>query len=518
MTAKFKQIIDSLNSLVTYEIDKSMSDDDFIANVEAINVLCNLYDDLGLDRTDIRKNMDKIYPQFSRGIYGKKDIQLAMPLIKALYRYIYGRGVDNADRGPIRWRKFFEGMCGKVVDAYRRNPLIHSSDYLYAIDSVSRMNDNESCGIKEYKEVIDSYLEDIDNVSTAEKVERVNAYNLSHYLFTSKDWEKWAEIRESLKHEDMRQLNDETFLIWCEITDLAPLKELKRRSTHSKRMQVEYLRALIFSELEKQRRLTAKRKLDRDLKTLNDNIIGDIIDIKIDSGMSVSTLYALETIFYLRLQLAQVSGEGKESIYAALCSDRFEQLANALTKKYPTAISINEKIEILERLEVISLTLHSDHSDFALEEASSLEDRPDLTYARKLRLQWLPGIDSEDDSKIVAELLPEANGSFVMGTIALLFDYITDDERNVVIDRYIAMVDAAIASNDTTELGNLLALAACWNSNPNVRCRLTEIANKAASIENLSLPEKLVNHIAAEIYARVDDITSKYANAEEIPA
>ncbi len=105
-----------------------------------------------------------------------------------------------------------------------------------------------------------------------------------------------------------------------------------------------------------------------------------------------------------------------------------------------------------------------------------------------------------------------------MGTIALLFDYITDDERNVVIDRYIAMVDAAIASNDTTELGNLLALAACWNSNPNVRCRLTEIANKAASIENLSLPEKLVNHIAAEIYARVDDITSKYANAEEIPA
>ncbi len=518
MTAKFKQIIDSLNDLVTFDADRSMSDDDFIANVDAINVLCNLYDDLGLNRTDIRKNMDKIYPQFSRRIYGKKDIQHAMPLIKALYRYIYGRGVDNADRGPIGWRKSFEEMCGKVVDAYRRNPLIHSSDYLYAIDSVSRMNDNENCDIKEYKEVIDSYLEDIDIVSTTERVKRVNAYNFSHYLFTSKNWKKWAEILESLKHEDMRQLNDETFLIWCEITDLAPLKELKRRSTHSKRMQVEYLRALIFSELEKQRRLTAKRKLDRDLKTLNDNIIGDIIDIKIDSSMSVSTFYALETIFYLRLQLAQVSGEDKESVYAALCRDRFEQLANALTKKYPTAKSINEKIEILERLEVISLTLHSDHSDFALEEASSLEDRPDLTYAQKLRLQWLPGIDSEDDSKIVAELLPEANGSFVMGTIALLFDYITDDERNAVIDRYIAMVDAAIASNDTTELGNLLALAACWNSNPNVRCRLTEIANKAASIESLSIPEKRVNHIAAEIYARIDSITGKYANFDEIPA
>ncbi len=223
MTAKFKQVIDSLNSLVTFEADKSMSDDDFIANVDAVNLLCNLYDDLGLDRTEIRKNMGKIYPQFSRRIYGKKDIQLAMPLIKALYRYIYGRGVDNADRGPIGWRKTFEEMCGKVVDAYRRTSLIHSADYLYALDMVCRLNDDDdNRNTHEYKETIDYYLADIDNVSTTEKVERVNAYNRSHYLFTSKDWEKWAEIRESLKHEDMRQLNDETFLIWCEITDLAP--------------------------------------------------------------------------------------------------------------------------------------------------------------------------------------------------------------------------------------------------------------------------------------------------------
>ena len=61
--------------MVTFNVDKSMTDDDFIANVDAINLLCNLYDDLGLDRTEIRKNMDKLYPQFSRRIYGKGDIR-----------------------------------------------------------------------------------------------------------------------------------------------------------------------------------------------------------------------------------------------------------------------------------------------------------------------------------------------------------------------------------------------------------------------------------------------------------
>jgi len=93
---------------------------------------------------------------------------------------------------------------------------------------------------------------------------------------------------------DFKPLNDDTFLIWCEVTNQAPLTELKRRSTHSKRMQVEYLQALTASEFKKQRQLKAKRKLNRNQKTLNEDLIGDIIDIKIDTAMSVSTLYALK--------------------------------------------------------------------------------------------------------------------------------------------------------------------------------------------------------------------------------
>ena len=71
MTAKLKYIVEQLNAMVTFNVDKSMTDDDFIANVDAINLLCNLYDDLNIDRTEVRRNMDKLYPQFSRRVYGK---------------------------------------------------------------------------------------------------------------------------------------------------------------------------------------------------------------------------------------------------------------------------------------------------------------------------------------------------------------------------------------------------------------------------------------------------------------
>ena len=52
-----------------------------------------------------------------------------------------------------------------------------------------------------------------------------------------------------------------------------------------------------------------------------DEYIKDMVDIKIHSKMSVSTLYALETIFYLRLQLAQVSWDANEILYEDKCID-----------------------------------------------------------------------------------------------------------------------------------------------------------------------------------------------------
>lgn len=517
MTAKFKQIIDSLNGLVTFKVDRSMPDDDFIANVDAVNVLCNLYDDLGLDRTGIRKNMDKIYPHFFRRIYGKKKIQHAMPLIKALYRYIYGRGVD--DRGPAEWWDSYVEMCVKVVDSYRKKPLIHSADYLFALDTVCRMSDTPGrTDIMEYKDTIAAYLGDIDNVPTAEKIRRVRAYWLSHFLFTSDKWEKWAEVRESLKYEDAKRLDDEDFLIWCGVTDESPREELKRRAGNSKRMQVEYHQYLIFAEFKKQRHLTARRKLSRELKRLNDDIIGDILDIKIDANMTVSELHALETIYYLRLQLAEVSGDDKMAVYRNLCRSRYEEITKVLTAKYPTATTLNEKIEILERLQDMELHLRSDYSDFALEEASNLEDSPGLTYSQRLRLAWLTGIDAEDCIQTIATLLTQAKEAFDIATLSQIQDFGTDEDRKAIFGCFAEMFTAALKRGDSAELSKLLTTAAYWNINTAKRQVIANLSVQTETFDELSLPERRVNAIAAEIYARIDALTGRYEDFDNIPA
>ncbi len=105
-----------------------------------------------------------------------------------------------------------------------------------------------------------------------------------------------------------------------------------------------------------------------------DEYISDLIDIKINSKTSVSTLYALEMIFFLRLQLPQVSWDANETLYEEICRDCFEQISMALIEKYRNSKSINEKIEILERIEAISLDINHDHRLFALEEASMIEE------------------------------------------------------------------------------------------------------------------------------------------------
>lgn len=83
MTARFKQIMERLNALVVFKDAKTMTDDDFIANFGAVNLLCNLYDDLGLDCKGISRKINRLYPELVRRIDSKENIQFAMPLIKA---------------------------------------------------------------------------------------------------------------------------------------------------------------------------------------------------------------------------------------------------------------------------------------------------------------------------------------------------------------------------------------------------------------------------------------------------
>lgn len=518
MNAKFKQIIEQLNSLVKFKADKSMTDDDFIAGIEAYLLLCSLNSDLNIDCPGLRSRRGRIFSEFTRRINFHGEIQFAIPLIKMLHDFIYDRGCNNI---PIKWKGTFSEFCSAVVESYRKNPLISVTDYLFALDTTSRKDDDcDNDDIKEYKEYINTLLEDIENVSPIEKVRRVKAYELSHFLFIADNWEKWVEIRESLKHEDYRSLDDETFLIWCGVTDQYPKAELKKRSGNSKQMMIEYLRSLSISEFRKQRELKANRKLAKDLKTLNDEIIGDVIDIKTDADMPLSTLRALESIFYLRLQLAQVAWDDKEPIYDALCRNRYQKLIKAYTKKYSAANSLNEKIEILYRIQIVSSVLNLGDSEFVFEKQEELLGSAELTFAQRYRLENLFEYKYDNEKEAIDRLLAEATTSF---DIAILFDIDslgTPTQYAAVMDIYRSMFNKALAKGNTTEIANLLAISADCNSNPSRRKEIAEITSSLTTLpfDLIPLPERRVNAIAATVYAQTDKVTGKYDEANIIPA
>ncbi len=506
---RLSDILNTLNGLVAGKVDRAVSDDDFIAGVDAFNLLCNLYDELGLDRSEIRRRMDGIYPEFLRRIRGRKDIQLSMPLIKALDRYIFGRRVDNADRGPRNRRNALADYCLKAMEAYRKETMMHSADYLYALLTASHIADrNINEANEEYRNMLNAYVADMDDVAVEEQLRRLWAYDKSRG-HVAVDWEKWVEVRESLKYIDVSEFDDATFLLWCSVAGQRPLKELKRRSANSRGMQVEYLRSLAWSEIGREHRAEEKRKLNKALKCLNDDLIGDIISVKIDAEMSVSTLYALETIFFLRLQLARLADESNEPVYESLCRYRYEQISKALTKKYRNAATVNEKIEILERLEAIEMFINNEHSRLALEKSEELAGTPGLTYSQQLRLTWMFDMESDDRQGTIDRLLPQARDAFDLATITDIGMFGTEDQHQSITDIYTSQFNAALQTGDTAGLGRLLSLAAYRTIAPQRREQLTALAAKAAGITGLSLPEHRVIPIAAEIYSRIDILLGK---------
>lgn len=107
-----------------------MTDERFIANIDDINELINLCDDEGIDRTELRSRLDGFYPELIRRIEAQPSIQQDHALIRCLYRLIFDRGYDDADRGPRLWRDTLTDLTSRLVDDYHRAPSIPSWAYL----------------------------------------------------------------------------------------------------------------------------------------------------------------------------------------------------------------------------------------------------------------------------------------------------------------------------------------------------------------------------------------------------
>ncbi len=460
MTAKLRDILNQISNLVETRSVKSISDDDFIARVEAICLMRNIYDVAGLDESPVIKKMKSIYPEFSKRINVVSEIHRSVPLIKALHRFIHGRSSAERRLGPAEWNDSLIEYCRSVSEACHEGSTVTSS------------------------------LRDID----------------------------------------LRNLSDAELLAWCEVADELPRNELRKRSGNSNRMRVEYLRALAFSEFARIREAREERLLREQLKNLTDDIIADILPIRISQAMTVSTLHALEIIYNLRSNLAFEAREPHEVELTNFQCHRLEQITKALTRKYSKSQSLNEKIEILERIETIERNQEGENSQFAFNESSRLRNIPNLTKFQKLRLSWISEMNVDDCDMTVAALLPLAEGAFDIATLSLVGNRCSAETRNAVIEKFKEIFRQAVSHENISELQTLLPIAADWAAIPSLRPVVTELSEQIAHLSPispqpgatvtslLSIPEGHLLPITLEIYSRIDALSGRYSDYHYIPA
>lgn len=421
-----------------------------------------------------------------------------------------GISTDNADRGPVNRRKALAKYCTEAVQAYRSAPEVHQSDYLFALLTAARVTDTGyDEAVHEYKAQLDKFIKDMDAASLEERIRRVWAFSELRNHTPVNDYEQWLGHREALKHIDPSHLDDETFLLWCEATKIWPENELLRRSEDSCRVRVEYLRRLAAAAIKEESRDTERKKLEKNLHNLNDELIGDLIGMKIDAQMPWSTLNALTAVFFMRLQLAQVAGEENERIYESLCRLRFEEIAEALTRKYPTSSDLNERIAVLESIETISQIVNYEHSEMALAETMKLSGLPELSDYQRFSLENIFRQDYSECDKTIDALLPQTRNAYDMKALLDIEELGTEPQRQAVMDKYTELFSKALAEENASELAALLSAAAYRNTNPQWRPLLTDLTSRAATLPNIPAPEKRINLIAAEIFTRIDTITGK---------
>ncbi len=252
MTEKLKHLTDSISGLITFTPDHEMSDSDLTANIRAINLLVNICDELGTDRSALRSDMDVFFAEICRRINSTDNIQNVSHLIKCLFQFIYGRSLSEDDRGPALWRRTLTEMTCRFVDSYKTKPVADSTEYLwhllrYAIHCRDRVLFDSLTA--EYSSMLKSYLPDIDRCTDSEKIRRTAARKDICGVINGDDNYAWHRIFMSVGKMNQSRLSDSDLIILQNVTGTDNLKEMRRRSTNSKEMMVEYLTSSVWKEI-----------------------------------------------------------------------------------------------------------------------------------------------------------------------------------------------------------------------------------------------------------------------------
>lgn len=114
--------------------------------------------------------------------------------------------------------------------------------------------------------------------------------------------------------------------------------------------------------------------------------------------------------------------------------------------------------------------------------------------------------------------MPNAHTAFDITTLSSIKDFGIEKEREAIFNRFAEILNRAIVNTDTAEIGILLNTCAYWNINPLYRKKLIGLLSKVSNLDGLSIAEKRLNPIAAEIYAKRNALTGKYEEVSGISA
>ncbi len=124
----------SLDCLLSTPVDASLSDEALCSLVDGANSLYLQLDEEEADTSSVMSVVDLLYDELTRRIDASAEIQLASPLLRALYDAIYGRDIDT--QGGDDRVYFYMDATARMVDSYRRRPMLDEHAYIFHLTSL----------------------------------------------------------------------------------------------------------------------------------------------------------------------------------------------------------------------------------------------------------------------------------------------------------------------------------------------------------------------------------------------
>lgn len=238
MESSLHTIITQITDLVELRHVSSFSDEDFVADVRTINLLINLCDESGTDRVELRNRLGEMYPEFVRRLKASATIRQRVTLLRGLYDFIYGRSLEEDDRGPALWREFLKMQCRQVAMSWTPQSVDELPDYIWCAC--------KGGAVAELPGAVDRLTAALPSINLPGLVRSVSViHEVGFHIIDEVYRPIWREAAGTVIAMDPVGLDDDDYLRYCMITDSSDPGELRRRASRSPLMMAEWLASTV---------------------------------------------------------------------------------------------------------------------------------------------------------------------------------------------------------------------------------------------------------------------------------